>query len=75
MEIANRGLDQFKCILFHADQFEMTDPAVTKAAAHAPLFDRDCMFAWAGWQSDLEDNEFGLITPNAAVNSTVRVFD
>ena len=74
-EIANRGGDQSNRILFHADAFDLSQPGKTKDVSHAPLMDRGYTFAWAGWQSDLAADAFGLTVPRAAVNGVVRATD
>ena len=71
-EVANRGGEQTNRILFHADAFGLTDPSSTNSVGHGPLFHRGYTFAWAGWQADLGEAEFGLTVPRAAVNGTVR---
>ncbi|WP_415644174.1 alpha/beta hydrolase domain-containing protein [Sphingomonas antarctica] len=71
-EVANRGTDQSNRILFQVSGFRLTNPDAAKDVAHAPLFDRGYTFAWAGWQSDLDEKAFGLTVPRAVVNGTVR---
>lgn len=71
-EVANRGSDQTNGILFDASDFELTKPAGATEVGRAPLFDRGYMFAWAGWQSDLAGDAFGLVVPRARVNGPVR---
>lgn len=74
-EVANRGMDQSNRILFQADRFDLLKPAATREVTHTPLFDRGYTFAWAGWQSDLDADAFGLIVPRAKVNSVIRGTD
>jgi len=70
-EFANRGRDQSNGLLFQADNFALSKNE-TREVSRSTLFDMGYTFAWAGWQGDLQANEFGLTVPSVPVTGSVR---
>lgn len=70
-EVANRGSTQMQGVLIDADTFSLIENK-TREVSRPALFDMGYTFAWAGWQGDLEADEFGLAVPSAKVSGPVR---
>ena len=70
-EVANRGSTQMQGVLIDADTFSLIGNK-TREVSRPALFDMGYTFAWAGWQGDLEADEFGLAVPSAKVSGPVR---
>ena len=58
-EVANRGSTQMQGVLIEFDTFSLIGNKIREVSRPA-LFDMGYTFAWAGWQGDLEADEFGL---------------
>ena len=71
LEVANRGLTQMQGLLTETDSFSLVANA-TRDVSRSALFDRGYAFAWAGWQGDLNPDQFGLTVPTVPAAGPVR---